>query len=67
LAAESGGDKRRRKRRQSASAVCFKAGIQNEAFYVWSSAGAAVDGNGADGGYGSFTGHPVAKRAERRL
>ncbi|WP_299157818.1 hypothetical protein [Accumulibacter sp.] len=43
LAAEFGGDECRRERQQSASGVCFEAGIQNEVVYVWSSAKAAVD------------------------
>jgi hypothetical protein len=44
LAAEFGGDECRRERQQSASGVCFEAGIRNEALYVWSSARAAVGG-----------------------
>jgi hypothetical protein len=43
LVAESCGDEHQRERQQSASGVCFEAGIRHEALYVWSSARAAVD------------------------
>jgi hypothetical protein len=44
LVAKIGGGIWRRERQQSASGVCFEAGIRNAALYVWSSATAVIGG-----------------------